>query len=196
VGKLIPETPTDTAAQATDAPPPGFNPVPVAHHTRATVHENSTIAHASGFRTVFLYLLADAFDLTDSEILWAGYHLDTIFAPLLDQAPHAVPLAVKREVFDGTYTRLMELRSRARLSRADTTHDPNVLQATADEWADMVMEQVTSCYSLRPITESAMRGHLIGLLTELGVGTPDNPRGATFLPTDLRLKILNQSQRD
>jgi len=184
---------SDPQLMQTAAPPSGYVALPSESKSRPLRHEDANIAHASGFRTVFLYLLADAFDLMDTEVLWAGYHLDTIFAPLMECMPHAVPLAVKREVNDGTYSRLMELREQARVMRGNVTHDPLVLQGSADEWAEMMMEQVTSCYSLRPITESAMRGHLIGLLTELGVGSQTNPRGATFLPTDLRMKLLAQN---
>lgn len=185
----------DPSIAATAAPPAGFTPLPSESKSRPLKHEDANVAHAAGFRTVFLYLLADAFDLVDTEVLWAGYHLDTIFAPLVDHTPHAVPLAVRREVNDGTYSRLMELREQARVIRGDVVHDPLVLQASADEWADMIIEQVASCYNLRPITESAMRGHMIGLLTELGVGSSANPRGATFLPTDLRLKLLSHSRK-
>jgi hypothetical protein len=156
------------------------------------VNPDSRIAHAAAFRTVVLQVVTEAFDLYDEEHLWLGYHLDTVFAPLMDTLPHTVPLAVRQEMLDGTYSRLLELRNKAKRMQGQTSWDANVLHASAEEWTDALLSPVFSCYSLRPLTESGMRGNLLGLLRELGVGSAENPRGSTFLPNDLRLRLIRK----
>jgi hypothetical protein len=54
---------------------------------------------------------------------------------------------------------------------------------------EALLGPVFTSYSLRPLLEDSMRGQLSGLLRELGVGDPSNPRGALFLPNDLRMQI-------
>lgn len=132
--------------------------------------------------------MAEAFDLYDEEDLWLGYHLDQLFAPLRDFTPHALPLPVRQELLDGTYSRLLELRYRARIMRGQAPYDATVLHASKEEWADALLDPVFASYSLRPLIESGMRGGMIGLLTELGVDG-DPPRGTLFLPNDLRVRL-------
>lgn len=171
--------------------PEGFKPIP----TRISLPDpalvsDSKVAHAAAVRNVVLQIMVEAFDLYTTESMWLSYHLDKLFAPLLTQLPHTVPLAVRQEMLNGTYSRLLELRNRAKMLRGQVTYDSNVLQASAEEWTEALISPIISCYSLRPLTESSMRGQMLGLLKELGVGNLDNPRGATFLPSDLRLQVL------
>lgn len=183
------QRPVKNDALLSESAPTGFVNVPVSEERFRRVNPDSRIAHAAAFRTVVLQIISEAFDLYDEESLWLGYHMDTVFAPLMDTFPHTVPLAVRQEMLDGTYSRLLELRSKAKRLQGQTTYDANVLHASAEEWADALLSPVFSCYSLRPLTESGMRGNMLGLLKELGVGSKTNPRGATYLPNDLRLKL-------
>lgn len=192
--KRNPDAP-EAILDAATRPPRGYSPLRSSSPARERASSDDATAYAAGFRAVTLYLLADAFDLHDTEAMWTGYHLDTVFAPLASILPHTVPLAVMQEVKDGTYSRQLELRERARLARGNVISDPNVLQAAPEEWAKVIIDQVQKCYRLRPIEESAMTGRLVGLLTELGVGDVENPRGATFLPMDLLLRMQEQDAR-
>jgi hypothetical protein len=45
-------------------------------------------------------------------------------------------------------------------------------------------------YRLRPLEESALHGQITGLLRELGVGDPANPRGSRYLPTVVRHRLI------
>lgn len=171
--------------------PEGFKPVPSrSPSSAAEISSDSKVAHAAAVRNVVLQIMVEAFDLYTTESMWLSYHLDKLFAPLLTQLPHTIPLAVRQEMLNGTYSRLLELRNRAKMVRGQITYDSNVLQASAEEWAEALISPIIACYSLRPLTESSMRGQMLGLLKELGVGDPKNPRGATFLPSDLRLQVL------
>ncbi len=169
--------------------PVGFSDVPVSEERFRRLNPDSNIANAEAFRTVTLQIISEAFDLYDEEQMWVSYHLDTTFAPLMDLRPHMVPVSVRQEMLDGTYSRLIELRSKAKSLKGQTQFDKATLHASAEEWTDALLDQVFSCYTLRPLTESSMRGDLLGIFRELGVGDAKNPRGASFLPNDLRLEL-------
>lgn len=153
--------------------------------------ENPTgaIAPMEALRTVILFTISDAFGLVSEEVLWAGYHLDEILAPLVSKQPVSVPLAVRQEMLDGTYTRSLE-QIEARDDRSGgTVWDPNAVHATVNDWAAVTMQMITECYRLRVMEESAMHGQIIGLLRELGVDDPNNPRPARYLPNDIRHRL-------
>lgn len=156
---------------------------------------DSAAAHAAAMRAVLLHMLADTFDLHEEETMWAGYHLDRILAPLLAQSPESVPFSVRQEMLDGTYTRLLDLRSKAYLVRGRSVYDKKVLQASVEEWADTLMAPIVNSYALRPLDEATIRGQFLGLLRELGVGDTAHPRGATYLPTELRTRIFTDRSR-
>lgn len=175
----------------------GYVPVPVLHPRDTGMRRNpdSAVAHVSAFRVVLLHLLTEAFDLREEEMLWTGYHLDSALAPLLDLSPHSVPFPVRQEMLVGSYSRLLALRAKAHLVRGGSTQDPKVSHAGVSEWADALMEPVISSYQLRPLTEATMRGQMVGLLRELGVGNSVAPRGATHLPTELRVRVFRDRSR-
>lgn len=165
--------------------------VPQSEQRAAQRNTPGAIAPALALQTVVLFTISDAFGLVPEEIIWAEEHLGGILEPLLDKRPSNVPLAVRQEMLTSSYTRTME-----RLIATNTTHDfpaydPHALNATATDWATVLMQLVTGCYTLRPLDESAMYGKLLGLLRELGVSNPANPRAARYLPNDVKHR-LNQ----
>lgn len=162
--------------------------------TRAVRHNPAgAMAPAEALRTVILYTWADAFGLVAEEVMWAGFHLDDILAPLLDKKPGNVPLPVRQEMLEGNYTRALE-RIEARDDRGgNTVWDPHATHATVHDWAAVAMAMVSECYrGLRPLEESAMHGKIVGLLRELGVDDPTNPRPARYLPNDIRHRLNNR----
>lgn len=186
------------ATNATSTPAPvGFAPMPRGEGRYTRVNPNSKIAHAAAFRTVTLHTITEAFDLNAWESMWVGFHLDQILEPLMETLPHTVPLAVRQEMLDETYTRLLELRDRpaVRYTGQKASKSASLLAATADEWADVITDQIVSCYTLRPLVEDGIRGSIVGLLRELGVGDTKNPRSAVFLPNDLRVRLVADRNR-
>lgn len=167
-------------------PPTGFTALAAADKRSTLPNPDSLIAHAAAMRTVMLYRLVEAFDLRPEESMWAGYHLDKVCEPLMTLRPSNVPMAVRQEMLDGSYTRLLELRERVTLARSQTTYDHTIMHASVDEWAEALLEPIFHSYELRPIIESQMVGQIIGMLRELGVDDKEDPRGATFLPKELR----------
>lgn len=153
---------------------------------------SGSMAPLTALRTVLLYSIATPFALLPEESLWAGYHLDEMLAPLMGREPDLVPLAVRQEMFDGTYS--LALAAMERQNSPIAKFDPTVAHADVNDWAAVLMSTITQCYSLRPMEESAMHGRLIGLLRELGVGDPENPRGARFLPNDVRHRLAHNDK--
>ena len=178
------------SGDATSTGPVGFLPVSGEERYRR-VNPDSRVAHAAAARTVILQVVSEAFDLYDEEEMWLGYHLDNVLAPLLDVLPHTVPLAMRQEMLDGTYSRQLELRGRAKLLRGQAKYDSGVLNATVADWVEALLGPIFMSYRLRPLVEDSIRGQLAGLLRELGVGNAKNPRGALFLPNDLRMQLNN-----
>jgi hypothetical protein len=141
-------------------------------------------------RTVMLYTIADVFALVVEESIWAGYHLDRILAPLIDQKPRMVPLPVRQEMLTGAYSReLDDLETRASGAVA-LGQDPLTASADLNDWAGVLVDAVAQMYQLGPMDESALQGQIIGLLRELGVGNPANPRGSRYLPTVVRHRLI------
>ena len=172
--------------------PKGYSPLSRSEERYKRTNPDSKVAHAAAMRTVILQVVTEAFDLYDEERLWLGYHLDNLFAPLLELTPHAVPLPVRQEMLDGTYTRLLELRNVAKKHNPEQKFNKQVLQASSEEWVEVLLSPVFSSYQLRPLVESSMRGQMLGLLHELGVDDLNNPRPTMFLPSDLRLEVLSR----
>lgn len=160
-------------------------PVPRAD-TGLLVSPQSAAAHACAWRTVLVWQITEAFDLREEEALWTGYHLEIALEPLLDAVPREVPLAVRQEMLSGTFTQLLERRWRARRTGATVQTSSRVASANRSDWVEVFAGPITAVYSMRPMDEALLRGRIEGVLTELGVGDPVQPRPSTYLPEELR----------
>ena len=141
-------------------------------------------------RIVMLYTITDVFALVVEESIWAVYQLDRILAPLMDVKPRMVPLPVRQEMLTGAYSReLNDLETRASEVVA-TGQDPRTASADLNDWAGVLMDAIGQMYLLGPMEESALQGQIMGLLRELGVGNPTNPRGSRYLPTAVRHRLM------
>lgn len=154
------------------------------------VNPDSATAQVSAFRTVLMQLLSSTFLLNEEECLWVGYRLDRTLAPLLNAKSQAIPFAVRQEMLDHNYSRLLALQSKTNLVKPAIPYNPKVLSASIDEWADALLAPIETSYSLRPFDEATMRSEIFNILRDLGVGHPINPRAATYMPTDLRTRIF------
>ena len=156
------------------------------------VNPGSGDVRLAALRTVMLYTITDVFALVVEESIWAGYHLESILAPLMDQKPRMVPLPVRQEMLSGAYSReLNDLETRASGIVA-IGQDPLTASADLNDWAGVLVEAVGQMYRLGPMEESALQGQIIGLLRELGVGDPANPRGSRYLPTVVRHRLVSR----
>ncbi|MGV8847840.1 MAG: hypothetical protein ACOH1Y_16575 [Propionicimonas sp.] len=147
----------------------------------------------NALRTVMLYTITDVFALVVEESMWAGYHLDRILAPLMEQKPRMVPLPVRQEMLNGAYSReLNDLETRV-AGMVAIGQDPSTTSADLNDWAGVLVDAIGQMYQLRPMEESALQGQIIGLLRELGVGDPTSPRGSRYLPTVVRHRLMARS---
>lgn len=151
-----------------------------AHNRKeSTQYNNDSVVRA--LRTVTSYLIADVFELTPEEIMWSAYHMDLAFKPLSNEKYSAIPAPVHRELQAGTYGKLLE--ERETLQAKPIVASDEVKKASIDDWTDVFMETVLTSYpELRPLNEAKIRGYISGLLKELGVSDPKNPRGSKYLP--------------
>lgn len=171
--------------------PPAEGPGPVRKTEARAARTNPEGAQAPliALRTVILFTFTDAFGLVPEESMWVAYHLDEVLAPLLSKRPGNVPLAVRQEMLEGNYSAALN-RIEERDDRfAAGVFDPAAKRATATDWAAVTMQMISECYQLRPLDESAMTGQIVGLLRELGVDDPKNPRPARYLPNDVRHRL-------
>jgi len=144
---------------------------------------------ARAFRTVLAYTITDAFACTVEESLWVRHHLGEIVEPLTTMQPHAMPLAVRRELMEHSYSDLFDRADTSEYEATALPADAETTNAALDDWAGVLTETISECYTLRPMVESATYGKITGLLRELGVGDPMNPRAARYLPAAVRSRI-------
>lgn len=171
------------------------SPTPLGELSCSRENPTSKAATVAAFRTVTLHTIADAFDLHWQETAIVGYRLDEILSPLLALHPAQVPVAVRREMLDHTYTQALDKRQSRTVSTVPQVGDGRVLNATIEEWAEILLLPVFASYALSPVAESRMHFELLQLLRQLGVGDERNPRPAMYLPTDLRLRLMSRPRR-
>lgn len=176
-----------TDASSAAPRPQGYTPLArPALSTRP--NPDSAIAHAEALRRVLLYLIVDSFDLHDEEVVWVGHALDDVSGLVADLPVRQVPLAVRQEMLNGTYSRLFDLRASAR--SAARGHQPTGADtAPLDVWVDTLAGSVAASYDLPALVEARIRTIMDNILQQLGVGAVDQPRVASHLPTELRFRL-------
>lgn len=159
----------------------------------ATANPADPAVTARAFRTVLTYTIADVFGLLVEETLWTGYHLDDILRPLAKYTPHRLPIAVRRELLERVYSDALSAAEKRDSDAVALPADPATMSADIVVWAAVLSETVTQSYRLRPMDESTILGRITGLLRELGVGDPANPRGARYLPNNVRQRLADRA---
>lgn len=147
--------------------------------------DTSGEVYADALRAFLLAVIADTFELRASEMFWADHHLRDLTAPLAAQQPHVVPLAVSHELATGRLRAQLQAMEAAGEDPAYRVRPAGVRYADAEQWAAVFMQMITASYELRPMAEAGMRGQMIGMLRELGVGHASQPRASRYLPDDL-----------
>lgn len=158
--------------------------------TEQTVYQrrvkNSEALH-SAIKSVMVFNITDAFNLQEYECIWAHTHVSRILEPLLGAHIKSIAAPVKDELLTGMYSRKIAER------RWDA-HQPqgvsDTQQASVYDWAKVLANIILECYSVRPLYETSLVAQFVGLLTELGVGDPENPRASIYLPTALRYQMV------
>lgn len=140
-------------------------------------------------RTAILYIIVDAFDLTEQEEEIVLAQLVEILRPVERQMPRAIPLPVKRELEEGLYTRMLAARRSNGYVPKPRAVDGSTLQASVQDWSQVMADMVTQTYELRPLVDASIIGAFTGILLELGVGIKGLQRASKYLPTAVRHKL-------
>lgn len=146
----------------------------------ALPHSTANVIRAS--RTVIVYTIADVFDLTEDEAMWAVYHLDAALKPFAPKKARALASPVRHELESGFYSDCFAKRDSANPQVAD----PTVASADAIDWATALSNVVLESFPHRPMESSVLIGSISGILTELGVGHATHPRASKYLPNAVR----------
>lgn len=144
---------------------------------------------SSAFRKVIAYNITDIFDLTVEETMWLQRELINHLPNLSEYPSNSVPLAVKKELEEGKYTAMLSQRALSEVVRGSAiTHKTKTIPERK-YWVMLFLSSLESSYKLPSSVSLQLHKMLDSALLELGVGTEKNPRGATKMPTELRLLL-------
>lgn len=144
-----------------------------------TYHRAETLR---AIKTVMTYTVADVFDLTEEEIIWTAYHIENALKPFATCQQLSIASSVRHEILTGDYSNRLNKRSQAEPKKSSGS----VAEADVIDWATVLSNIVTQTYNARPIITTGFVGQIAGILTELGVGNPNNPRASRYLPNAVR----------
>lgn len=136
----------------------------------------------NAFKTTVTFMIADSFNLTGEETMWASYKIKEALHSLGTQKPKSLPNAVTHELLTRQYSTEVAKRKDGSYLTEGQSGNPADLHG----WIDVIMEMVDSTYELDLMDEAETRAHLTFVLENLGVGGPANPRAALYLPNAVR----------
>lgn len=143
--------------------------------------------YATATKSVMTYTIADVFALTEEEIMWASYQISEALKSIQNSPVKLLPSAVKMELETNEYSkRLFSMGKNAHPSLVRK----NVATIDALDWAILIADIALKAYDVRAIESSAFVGRISGILTELGVGNPLEPRASKYL-TNAALYVHN-----
>lgn len=148
------------------------------------LHEISDDALLNAMRTVITFTVADVFSLTSEETMWASYHVGEALEVFQGHRRFEVSGAVMYELETSCYSHKLEEHIRSE-QHPETAQD-GIARASGLDWATVLTDVAVSTFRARPIITTGFVGRIAGMLAELGVGHPTNPRASKYLPTAIR----------
>lgn len=155
----------------------------------ATVNPDDDVKTVRAFRVVLAHAISDAFALSTEESLWVRHHLAEALKPLETLTPSRIPIAVRKELLEKSYSKSLDMSDMSNIPAMPLAHDGETSSASLADWTGVLMETITHCYSLRPMTESLIYGRINGILREIGVGDTANPRASRYLPNAVKARL-------
>lgn len=144
---------------------------------------------AAAFRKVLAYNIIDIFDLTIEESIWATNKLMEVESILANYDANALPIAVTHEIRNKKYSQLLSQRAMSNNVRGSSVSYKGNVSPNKDAWIMFFLSPISESYRMPENETLRIRSVLDTVLTGLGVGAPKNPRGATKIPTELKLLI-------
>lgn len=146
--------------------------------------------YGKALRGVLLYNLAETFDLADEEIVWTGFQLETVVDAVSQSLPVSPTLAMRQEVQSRTYSKLLSIRTKAHLPRGNVAHSAKTTTPSLAHWIDALAQPIENAYpDLSGQDYLKIRQKLSHILRNLGISAPDQPRGCTRLPIELKILL-------
>lgn len=137
-------------------------------------------------KTTLVYFIAEAFALCPEEIFWTSHKIKSILEPMSHRSQIGLPIAVKQELLTNKYSDLLNGLIEGQQGYRGA---PEALQASVQDWSQMLASSVRNTYSLRPLEDLPLTQQFAGILTELGVGASHNPRYSVYLPSAVRSQM-------
>jgi hypothetical protein len=156
-------------------------------NTIATSTDNEKAAKA--FRTVLGFMISDAFALSTEESLWVRSHLNETLSPLGNMTPTCLPIAVRIELREKSYSKAQNSSDLRVLPSMALMYDRKTTSASLADWTGVLVDTLNNCYSFRPMIESVVYGQINSILREIGIGDPINPRGSRYLPNAVKSRL-------
>lgn len=138
-------------------------------------------------RTVIVYTVTDVFDLAEEESMWVSYHVENILRQVEGMTPRSIASPVRHELQTGEYSKRLSASLEA--EHFPTRASGRTTQADVTDWATVLSDVITQSYMVRPMLALSIVGQISGILVELGVGDPVNPRASRYLPNSVRHAI-------
>jgi hypothetical protein len=147
-------------------------------------------AAAAAFRKVVAYNIIDIFDLNVEESIWLTSNLSDLETILSQYDPTSLPIAVTHEIRSRRYSSLLSQRGMSGNLRGSAISVKSDIAPTREAWILFLLSPISESYRIPEQEVLRIRSILDRILIDLGVGITDNPRGATKIPTEL--KLLNR----
>lgn len=144
----------------------------------------------SALKVSMTYMVADAFNLTNEEIIWFGYQVGEALAPFSQEKPRSLPNVVTHELMTHQYSNLLAKRKEGAYVKSEDIQESNNEVVI---WIDVMMEMIDISYSPGLFVQAETRAKLMASLKELGVGHIKNPRAALYLPNAIRHNAAQRS---
>lgn len=148
------------------------------------------ITAAAAFRKVVAYNVIDIFDLNVEESIWLTSNLAELESILSQYDPASLPIAVTHEIRSRRYSNLLSQRGMSGNLRGSAIAVKSEISPTKDSWILFLLSPISESYHIPEHEMLRLRSVLDKILSDLGIDDSKNPRGATKIPTEL--KLLNR----
>lgn len=137
----------------------------------------------NAIRVVTTYTIMDVFSLAPEETLWVSHHVGQALEVFENSKVGRLCSPVVYELSTGDYSK--------RVSKTVAGQMPQTLTSVANksvdlgDWAVVISNIASESFYERPLKLSTYNGKIMGILKELGVGDPRNPRPSNYFPNSI-----------
>lgn len=141
---------------------------------------------SGAFKKVLAYNISEIFDLTIEETMWMQRTLNENFPNLNKYASSTLPLAVKQELESKSHSKLLSQRALSESKRGSAITKSGHQIPAREYWVMFLLSSLKESFELSPQDSLKIYELIDSILSTLGVGIKDNPRGATKIPSEMK----------